>query len=876
MRRTPKRTNLKNNCYMKNRWLTTGIGLCFVLTGLMAKDHQGIVFTQLNQENFTLVEQGTPTALLIDPQDDAGVLIAARNLQEDFFRVSSNRPALYEQPEVKRAIIVGTLNSRYIRQLIQERKIDGKELKGKCEKYLMLTVSNPLPGMDEALVIAGSDKRGTIYGIYELSEQIGVSPWYDWADVPVEHQENLSLQRGTYTAGEPAVRYRGLFLNDEAPCLTSWVKNTYGTNYGDHRFYARVFELLLRLRANFMWPAMWGWSFYADDPENSRTAHEMGIIMGTSHHEPMARNHQEWVRKRNEYGVWDYTTNQKVIDRFFREGMERAKDTEDLITIGMRGDGDAPMGGKEGKDHEYQAMYEKNMRLMERIFRNQRRIIREVTGKPAERRPQVWAIYKEVQKYYDLGLLVPDDVIMLVCDDNWGNVRRLPDAKERNHPGGWGMYYHVDYVGAPRNTKWINVTPIQNLWEQMQLTYNYGVDKLWILNVGDLKPMEYPITLFLNMAWNPNRYTAANLLEHTQDFCAQQFGEEQACEATRILNLYCKYAGRVTPEMLDCQTYNLENGEWKKVSDEFLKLEAEALRQFLTLRPELRDAYRQLILFPVQALANLYEMYYAQAMNHKLYKENNPKANEWADKVEQTFKRDALLCREYNEVMSNGKWNGMMTQKHIGYTSWHDNFPGDIQPEVFRIEHPENATGGYIFTASNGYIAMEAEHYYSLQAPEGTQWTVIPHMGRTLSGMALMPYTQPTTGASLSYQMQLPEGQNGEVTVHVIVKSTLAFSNREGHCYSISFEGGEEQVINFNHDLNEEPENIHTKFYPTVARRVIEKQVKLTLPRAGNRMQTLTFKPLDPGIVLEKLVVDFGGYQESYLFMEESPNTRTK
>ena len=705
-----------------------------------AIDHKGITFDRLAPDRFTLMENGVANEILVDEQEDAGVMIAVRNLQNDFKRVSGRTAGLCYTPGVKRMIMVGTLKSRYIRELVKAKKIDASLLEGKNEKYLMTVVSAPLNGVNEALVIAGSDKRGTIYGIYELSEQIGVSPWYDWVDVPVMPRQNLSMMRGSYTAGEPAVKYRGIFLNDEAPCLTGWVKHTYGTNYGDHRFYARVFELILRLRGNFMWPAMWGWSFYADDPENSKTAHEMGIIMGTSHHEPMARNHQEWVRKRSEYGAWDYASNQQVIDRFFREGMERAADTEDLITIGMRGDGDTPMGGKEGEDDKYVPRDEENMRLMEKIFRNQRRIIKEVTGKAPEKRPQVWAIYKEVQRYYDMGLRVPDDVIMLLSDDNWGDVRRLPDAKERKHSGGWGMYYHVDYVGAPRNSKWLNVTPIQNMWEQLQLTYSYGVDKLWILNVGDLKPMEYPITLFMNMAWNPERYAAGNLLEHTRAFCAQQFGEEQADEAMRILNLYCKYNGRVTPEMLDKDTYHLASGEWRQVADEYVKLEAEALRQYLKLEAAYRDAYRQLILFPVQAMANLYEMYYAQAMNHKLYQENNPQANEWADKVEKAFRRDAELCREYNEEMSGGKWNGMMTQKHIGYTSWNDDFPADRLPEVYRIEQPEQAVGGYLFAGDKGVVSMEAEHYFASSAAPETAWTVIPHMGRTLSGVALMPY----------------------------------------------------------------------------------------------------------------------------------------
>ena len=587
----------------------------------------------------------------------------------------------------------------------------------------------------------------------------------------------------------------------------------------------------------------------------------------------MARNHQEWARKRKEYGVWDYTSNQKTIDQFFREGIERAADTEDLITIGMRGDGDAPMGGKEGKDHEYAARDKDNIRLLEKIFKNQRRIIKEVTGEAPEKRPQVWAIYKEVQRYYDMGLRAPDDVIMLLTDDNWGNVTRLPNAEERKHPGGWGMYYHVDYVGAPRNSKWLNVTPIQNMWEQLQLTYDYGVDKLWILNVGDLKPMEYPITLFLDMAWNPKQYTADNLQEHPRQFCAQQFGKEQADEAMHILNLYSKYAGRVTPEMLDCKTYNLKTGEWKQVSDEFVKLEAEALRQYTTLKPEYKDAYKQLILFPVQAMANLYEMYYAQAMNHKLYKENNPQANEWADRVEKAFARDKALSNDYNNVMSGGKWKNMMIQKHIGYTSWNDNFPADRLPEVFRIQQLEKATGGYIFTGENGYVAMEAEHYFSIQNAADAHWTVIPHIGRTLSGMALMPYTQPTDGASISYKMKLPK-ETKTVNVHIVVKSTLAFHDSKGHKYNIGFEGGKTETVNFNHNLNEDPKNVYSVFYPTVARRIVEKKVKLELPRTSDVLQTLIFRPLDPGIVLEKIVIDYGGYKKSYLFMDESPNKR--
>lgn len=851
---------------MKKTLLTLLLAFSIGAIATYAKDHQGITFTQLSVERFTLIQNNQPISIVIADDEEKGVKIAANTLAEDFRRVCGKASVVSNVIDSNSSqIIAGTINSSIVKKLAKEKKINISDLKGKIEKYLITFVDS-----ENALVIIGSDKRGAIYGIYEISEQIGVSPWYDWADVPVAKAANISIQKGNYTAGEPAVRYRGIFLNDEAPCLTTWVKNTYGTEYGDHRFYARVFELLLRLRANFMWPAMWGWAFYADDPENSKTADEMGIIMGTSHHEPMARNHQEWVRKRGEYGAWDYNKNPKVLDQFFREGIARSKNNEDLITIGMRGDGDAPLGGEEGKDDQYVAQDKLIMQQLENVISSQRRIIKEETGKPAEKRPQVWALYKEVQKYYEMGLKVPDDVTILLSDDNWGDVRKLPTKDElAKRKGGFGMYYHVDYVGAPRNSKWMNVTPIQNLWEQMTLTYAYGVDKLWVLNVGDLKPMEYPISLFLNLAWNPKKYdNPTRLMEHPRQFCAECFGENEADEATRILNLYSKYNGRTTAEMLDFRTYNLESGEWKQVRDEYLVLEAEALRQYMRLPAETRDAYKQLILFPVQAMANLYDMYYSQAMNQKLYRVGDVSCNLWADKVEAAFKRDAELHKDYNTVMANGKWNGMMIQKHIGYTQWNDNFPADKLPQVSRLDQP--ASSPSIFSIDKrGFTSIEAEHFFAADAAEGNYWGPIPYMGRTLSGMALRPYTNEPNGSSLTYKLELPSDVTN-VKVHVVVKSTLAFRNPEGHKYAVSIDGGKAEEVNFNGNLNEKPENCYSVYYPTVARRVVENIVPFAVNKSSDNMHTITITPLDPAIVFEKIVVDYGGYKNEFLFGTES------
>ena len=793
-----------------------------------------------------LINGNDKVEIYMDANDCRGVSYAANALVRDISKVSGSQATITSNR--KATILVGTIgHSAAIDQLIKQKRINGNLLKGKREKFIITVVDNQL-------VIAGSDRRGTIYGIYELSQQMGVSPWYDWADVPVEHHDSIFVNKGIYTDGEPAVRYRGIFLNDEAPCLTSWVKNTYGTEYGDHRFYQRVFELVLRLRGNMMWPAMWGWAFYADDAENEKTADEMGVVMSTSHHEPMARNHQEYARNRKGWGPWNYQKNKANLQKFFREGIERMKGTEQIVTIGMRGDGDEAMSE------------EADTRLMTNIINDQRKIIADVTGKKASETPQVWALYKEVQDYYDKGMKVPDDVTLLLCDDNWGNVRRVPNAQERKHKGGWGLYYHVDYVGAPRNSKMLNVTPVQNPWEQLTLAYENGIDRLWILNVGDLKPMEYPISQFMDMAWNPRKYDVNSITRHTRDWCAQQFGESQADEAARILNLVCKYNGRCTPEMLDKNTYSLENGEWQEVVNQYLQLEADALRQYNSLPAAYHDAYRQIILFPIELMSNLHQMYFAQAQNNALYKQGNPKANVWADECECLFKRDSLICDFYNHKMSGGKWNGMMTQKHIGYTSWNDAFEKDTCPELFRVTSKD----GVIISENNGVVEIEAPYYSSKTDAAEAKWTEIPFMGKSVSAMTLMPYTKSVKGANITYKFKMQVSKtsddkafNGNVSngkqkvrIHVITKSTLDYLNKGGLTYGVSLDGASPVEVNFNKDLNEKPENIYNIYYPTIATRIVDQVIELELPATANGIHTLTLTPNDPAIVFEKIVID--------------------
>ncbi len=813
-----------------------------------SSDKDGMILTSKDLKNFKIY---------CDESDHEGVLMAMDNLRNDIFKVTGNKPDVSGEIDKSVKIIVGSLDkSSIINRLVKSGKIDAKLLKGKNEKFIITTLKSPVKGIDgDVVVIAGSDKRGTIYGIYEMSRQIGVSPWYWWADVPVEKRDTITIKRGIYTDGEPKVKYRGIFINDEWPCMGGWATEKFGGF--NSKMYVHMYELLLRLKANFMWPAMWSAAFYADDPQNSVLADKMGIIIGTSHHEPMARNHQEYARNRKKYGEWNYQTNKEGVERFFREGIERIGNKEEVVTIAMRGDGDAPMGD------------DTDTRLLENIITAQRDIIKKITGKDPSKTPQVWALYSEVLEYFDKGMKIPDDVMVLLCDDNWGDVRRLPDLKSKRHPGGYGMYYHVDLHGAPRAYQWLNMTQIQHMWEQLYLTYSYGVDKMWILNVGDLKPNEFPTDFFLKMAWNPEKYRADNLMDYTIDFCREQFGEKESHEAARILDLYCKYASRVTAEMLDDKTYNLTSGEFKGVANEFLALEAHAVRQYNSLPEENRAAYMELILHPVQAMANLYEMYYSVAMNRYLAKDMDASANYWADRVEYCFNRDSLLSWEYNHKLMDGKWNHIMDQTHIGYRSWDEPKEGNIMPKVIRIDKPAN-DGGYIFNSKDGYVVMEAEHYSKALSNEKSKWTVIPGLGRTLSGISLMPYTEELKGASLTYKMKL-NSTFKDVRVRVILDSTLPFI-KGGHSFSISIDNDKEKVVNYNSEMTWK--NCYSKMYPAGAARVIESDIMFNDVNLQEGEHTLTITPLSPAIVLHKFIIDSGKGEWGRLNLQESPYQR--
>ena len=837
-------------------------------------------------------------------------------------------------------------------------------------------------------MIAGSDQRGTIYGLYNLSEQIGVSPWYWWADVPAVRHDGLYAQPGRFVQGPPAVKYRGIFLNDEAPDLTNWVREKFGAvppsahppippgvaNYGPG-FYARVFELLLRLRGNCVWPAMWSNAFNEDDRENPRLAADFGVVMGTSHQEPMLRAQQEWDRRYlATVGHWNYATQPQLLEQFWREGIRRNRDYESLITIGLRGANDTPMapGGPEA-----------NRRLLEKIVGAQRNILREEMGPAAAHAPQVWCLYKEVQAFYEAGLRVPDDVTLLWCDDNWGNLRRLPTAAERARGGGAGVYYHFDYHGGPRSYQWIATNPIPKIWDQMTLARQYGADRLWIVNVGHLKGYEFPLGYFLDLAWDPDRWSNDNLRDYTRLWAQREFGAAEAPEIADLIVRSTRYNGRCKPELLSPGTYSLVNyREAETVVDDFERVVARAEAIGRRLPANERDAFGELVLFPAKAGAIVNRLYLAAAKNRLYARQGRASAAATAAETRRLFQDDRALRDYFNHTIAGGKWDHFVDQPHVGYTTWEpppvdslaaiplaepavpeaatlgvaiegreDAWPGangapalaafdscnrqrrwiDIfnrgrTPFTFTARpsepwiavsqntgvlgadvrlwidvdwdrvptgtargtvtlsgagaevvvvltalRPAGAAPREAFSDSGGFVSIEAEHCSANTAAGARRWIRIEDYGDTLAGMrATAPADSPpaTPGRDspcLEYRMDLFTA--GRVDVTLIAGPTLNFRPGAAVRAAVAFDGGPPQTVVLV-PRGYDAQNGNADWERTVEANARRIHSALFLREPG--LHTLQVWMVDPGVVLEKIVVDLGGARPCRLGPPES------
>ncbi|KAH0604250.1 uncharacterized protein H6S33_006627 [Morchella sextelata] len=599
--------------------------------------------------------------ILVDEEDFKGVHIAAQSLSDDFRKVTGQPAGVQNytgKMNAPMAIIVGSLGqSGVVDGMVKEGRVNVTGLEGQWESFMTAVVEKPVKGVDRALVIVGSDKRGTIFGVYTLSEQIGVSPWYWWADVvPQKRKEIYALPVRTHH-GEPSIRYRGIFINDEAPSLTSFVLDKFGPVY-NAEFYKHVFELLLRMKANYLWPAMWpsypepGNSFFVDDPLNQATADEYGIVISTSHHEPMQRATNEWLTSGQ--GSWDWTSNKAKISDFFRVGAERARGFESYFTMGMRGAGDSGISGADP------------LAILEEVITTQRDILKENGEEDVK---QVWALYKEVQAYYEQGLEVPEDVTLLFADDNFGTIRRLPTEAEKERSGGIGVYYHLEFVGSPRSYKWMNTNSLGKVWQQLNTAWLRGADQIWVINVADIKPMELPLSLIMTMAWNGSYVTKDSIPDFLETYASREFGAEYAKPIANLLLGHSRLVGLRRHESIEAETFSILNyneaervlGQWKNLSDT-----ASAL--YSKIPDSSKPAFFQLVLHPIKASYTFLDVKVSLAKNSVYARQRRNSANKFAENAIDKFNDDFDLTEEYHSLLG-GKWNHIMGQAHYGFTS---------------------------------------------------------------------------------------------------------------------------------------------------------------------------------------------------------------
>jgi hypothetical protein len=881
-------------------------GLLAICAALLARPAvaQSLVSPSGGAADFPLADRGRVALVWYDTADAKVVGIAARDFALDVERVAGARPAVVTDRTALSApaVLVGTLGgSRLIDELASRGKLDVREVRGKWETFLITTVANPFPGLSRALVVVGSDRRGTAFGVYELSRQIGVSPWYWWADVPPKRSPSLFVRAGATRMGPPSVKYRGIFLNDEDWALQPWAARTFEPETGNigPRTYAKIFELLLRLKANTVWPAMHA-STRAFNliPQNRLVADSFAIVMGSSHAEPMLRNNVgEWTGDAADY---NYATNREGVRHYWEERVAENGRFENIYTLGMRGIHDSGLVGANTTAEK--------VTLLERIFTDQRSLLAKYVRPDPAKVPQLFVPYKEVLPVYRAGLKVPDDVTIVWPDDNHGFIRSFPTAEERGRSGGSGVYYHLSYLGAPLSYLWLYTTPPALVWEEMSKAYENGARNFWIANVGDLKPAEIGIDFWMQMAWDVGRWRRDDLPEYLVDWATRQFGPEHASEIAGILAEHFRLASQRRPEHLQWWlpgdgrrygdlTHPLTEAEvWDRLGAYDALTRRMELVERETSAP-LRDALFELVGYPVRgaALANARFFYAA------LYAANRAESNRDRDPAAaQVFAArsraaDARLMEEtrrYNEEIAGGKWRHIVALE-----------PADNQWQTLRIAPLPLPSAGLaaadttlppryaallqahdgssadaplddaptIFVEADRVVSMEAEHFTGRESRAGVGWEVIPGLGRTGGGsVAIFPTTAASVDSArlrsdaprLEYRMRLASAGSATVVVNLI--PTFPLAGGRGLRLALGLDDQPPRLLTVGVEVDSR------EWAQGVLNGNVTGSVQLDVPAAGDHV--LRVYMVDPGVVVDRIVLDLGGLRPSYL---GPPETRT-
>lgn len=659
----------------------------------------------------------------------SGVVKIAEKVANDFSCVFGERPEIKYIDEIKQStnacpIIVATLgHSDLLTSFFEKGIVDCASIEGKREVY-SITVTESLENFDKAVIVAGSDKRGTVYGLFRLSEELGVSPFIDWLDIKPEHMDSFEFETGLFCLSkEPSVKFRGFFINDEWPAFGNFCNKNYGGF--NALVYEHVFELLLRLKGNYMWPAMWSAIFPNDGPglANAELADELGVIMGASHHEPCLRQGEEYKYLRGKdsiYGdAWNFITNREGITRFWEDGLKRSGKFENVITVGMRGEADTAILGRA-------ATLKDNIDLLRDVLKTQNSLIKKYVNENLDDVPRMLALYKEVEPYFygddsTKGLIGDPElegVTLMLCDDNHGNLRTVPTKEMRSHKGGYGMYYHFDYHGLPISYEWLNTSYLPKVWEQMTAAYDFGIRDLWIVNVGDIFSTEYPLAYFLDLAYDFDKWGTSNIhsaSDYTKSFVDFQFNgklsEKEKDETVRLLKGYTKITGRRRTEPMNDNVYApFAYKECEKLLEEIASLMNSCESLYKSLSKNAAFAFYELVYINVIGNLNVQKMWLLTTLNHAYASFGDTYALTLGKIINDCIAKDKALVDELHSI-HDGKWYGMGMSEHIGFTRWneeecrfpvvHSFEPANKSRLIVSVPGTDQHTEGLVWTGRN-------------------------------------------------------------------------------------------------------------------------------------------------------------------------------
>lgn len=736
-------------------------------------------------------------------------------------------------------IVVGTYGSKTIEKLIAKGLLKEQDLMGKWESYVITVTNEPEP----RLVIAGSDKRGTIYGIYEVSQRIGVTPWYWWADVPVRQNPQATIDCDYYASGEPTVRYRGIFINDEDWGLKPWAASNYERELGDigPKTYARVCELLLRLKANMLAPAMHSCTgaFYSH-PQSKVVCDSFGIIITTSHCEPLLLNNAastEWDQLRD--GDWNYKTNRETILQKWEDRLSAASKYENIYTTAMRGLHDAGLQGN--------LPLEERVPLITKVIDDQRQLLEKHIGRQASEIPQIFVPYKETMDIYENGLQVPDDITLVWVDDNYGYMKRVSNPEEQQRKGRAGVYYHLSYLGAPHDYLWLNTTPPVLMYEELKKAYDCGADHYWLLNVGDIKPMELGIQTFMDMAWNIHAFDFDTVNRYQTNLLTRLFLCNHKVQS--LLDTYYRLAWSRKPEFMGWEF------EWDDEAHTGLKPTEYSFQNYGEAQHRLADyrhisdeaerlsdgsaAWFEMVQFPMQAAYQMNRKFLMAQLNHELLAQGRRAEANWAAHQSQiAYDSINTLNRRYNSLL-DGKWRGMMALAP-GWCALYQKMP-DVA-----------------FSEGAGMTPVDLlpvdEPLQGCQVLNLTQFASKSDDARLVRGLGYDWLVMQL--GSATYGFDAVDVDSVDVFFYTVPFWPLYAGT--SNCVSVTVDGSQPQT--FENKFKEYDRN----WKDQVMRNGAPCRLRFAVDRS-KRSHTVTFQALDPGQMLQKVIIDWGGLQPSYL-----------